>query len=708
MCSDVLRLERLKRGRPWCFGGIVLLAAGVLLSSESPNRSGPPLAKRDSVVDNFYGTKIADPYRWLEDQSSPQTRNWIDAENEYTHAVLDRVPGRQALRARLTALMKVDVTGLPIERRGRYFFMRRRADQDLFVIYMRQGLHGSDQVLIDPHPMSRDHSTSVVLLDASKDGTRMVYGVRQGGQDELTVHFFDVDRRRDLPYQLPKARYDAVVLLPDNSGLYYSVQKSYGPRVYYHAMGTPAARDKEVFGAGYGRTDFIDAEITENGRYLVMTVGHGSAADVTEVYFQDVLAHGPITPIVKDIPARFLPTLGSDHLFLETDWKAPNERVFTVSFRNPAREYWREIIPEGKDAINSVSAAGGRLFVGYLHNVSSRLSVFDPNGHHLEDVPLPAIGSISEVSGQWDSRGAFFGFSSFVVPQTIYRYDVALAKPAVWSKVNVPINSDKFEVQQVWYTSKDGTRVPMFLVYPKHLKRNCENPTLMTGYGGFDLSMTPYFSAEAAAWVESGGVFALPSLRGGGEFGEKWHHAGMLGNKQNVFDDFIAAAEWLIDNKYTKPGKLAITGVSNGGLLVGAALTQRPDLFRAVVCGYPLLDMLRYQNFLVARFWVPEYGSAANPSQFKYLLKYSPYQNVRKGVKYPAVLLVSGDGDTRVAPLHARKMAAMLQWATASDRPVLLDYDTHSGHSGGRPLGKQIGELMDEMSFLSSQLNLQR
>lgn len=416
-------------------------------------------------------------------------------------------------------------------------------------------------------------------------------------------------------------------------------------------------------------------------------------------------------PVVNDITARFSGDLAGDRLYIQTDWNAPNSRVFATDLATPTRDHWREVVPQGDAAIESISVAAGKLFVNYTQDAHSLLKVFDADGSNGREIPLPTLGTAAGVGGRWESHEAFFHFTSFGDAGTIYRYTPSDRHMEVWAHVETPIKSDSFDVRQVWYTSKDGTRVPMFVVAQKNVKRDGQNPALMTAYGGFDISMSPSFSPEAAAWVENGGVFALPNLRGGGEFGENWHKAGMLANKQNVFDDFLAAAQWLIDNHYTSPSKLAITGQSNGGLLMGAALTQRPDLFRAVVCRYPLLDMLRYQDFLVARFWVPEYGEASNPAQFKYIAAYSPYQNVKEGTDYPAVLFVSGDGDTRVAPLHARKMAAMMQWATSADnnngRPILLSYDTKSGHSGGRPLSKQIDELADELSFFMWQLGTQ-
>ena len=686
---------------------MIFLVAGASLLSGATKPAAPnppPPTRRDDVVDDYHGVHVPDPYRWLEDQNSPETRAWVSAQDSYTRSILDELPDRDAIRRRLRELMNVDVIGVPREENDRYFFSRRKVGQDLAVIYLRQGLEGRDRVLLDPHPLSADHTTSVNLMDVSKDGTLMAYAVRLGGKDEVSIHFKDVDSGRDLSDVMPEANYYSVALKPDKSGFYYARHNAAGPRIYYHALGTNPAADAEVFGSALGAGDITFARLSDDGRYLLIDVLHGSASEKTELYLQDLAAHTPVRPVVNDLTARFSADLAGERLYIQTDWNAPNGRVFVTGLATPGRDHWREVVPEAKDVIDSISAAGGKLFVTYVSDAHSEVKMFDANGEGGREVPLPAIGSVSGVSGRWESRNAFFDFTSFAEPGIVYRYDVRGTKPEVWARVEAPLRSEDFEVRQVWYSSKDQTRVPMFLAHRKGLKLDGSNPALMTGYGGFDISLTPSFSPEAVTWVENGGVFAVPNLRGGSEFGEKWHRAGMLENKQNVFDDFIAAAEWLISNRYTGPSNLAITGQSNGGLLVGAALTQRPDLFQAVVCRYPLLDMLRYQDFLVARYWVPEYGSADVPAEFKYLYAYSPYQNVKKGAKYPAVLLVTGDGDTRVAPLHARKMAAMMQWAEGADRPILLSYDTKSGHSGGRPLTKQIDELTDELSFLRWQI----
>lgn len=530
--------------------------------------------------------------------------------------------------------------------------------------------------------------------------------MRQGGEDEVTVSILDVDSRKELPDRLSRGRYN-VSLKPDKTGFYYSrFINGVGGRIYYHAMGSAATKDVEVFGKGYGPQVFVGVNVSPDGHYLFLVASHGSAGDKTELYYQDLKTNGPITTIVNDIDAGFSTDIAGDHLYLLTNWNAPNRRILDVDLKKSARSNWREVVPEGASVITGMSAVGGKLFVDYLENAASHTRMFDPSGKHIRDISFPTVGSTSGMRGDWDRDEGFYAFSSFAQPTTIYHYQVSSGKQEVFARINVPVQSDQIEVKQVWYESKDKTKIPMFLVYRKGITLDGNRPTYLTGYGGFNLNRTPGFSSLAAYWAESGGVYALPNLRGGGEFGEKWHKAGMLDKKQNVFDDFVGAAEWLIKNKYTNPSKLAISGGSNGGLLVGAAMTQRPELFQAVVCSYPLLDMIRYQSFLVASFWVPEYGSAEDAEQFKYIYAYSPYHHVKKGEKYPAVLFVTGDADTRVAPLHARKMTALVQASTGSDRPVLLHYNTKAGHSGGLPVSQIIEDQTDELTFLFWQLGV--
>jgi prolyl oligopeptidase len=467
-----------------------------------------------------------------------------------------------------------------------------------------------------------------------------------------------------------------------------------------------AGADVEIFGKGDGPDKIISVDISEDGRYLLIYLVYGSGSVRNDLYLQDLAKDGPIVPIVNDTEALFTAEVGSEQIYLLTNWKAPKGRIVAFPAGDLNREHWREVVPESTASIESFSLIGGHMAVVTLENALTHLKLFAPGGKLLREVALPAVGSPSGLTGRWSRPEAFYSFNSFHIPTTVYRYDVDSGRQEIWSQMQVPIDSAQFDVHQVWYASKDGTRIPMILGHKKNLQLDGNNPVLLTGYGGFDVSERPTYSARAAAWMMSGGVFALANLRGGAEFGEAWHQAGMLANKQNVFDDFIAAAEWLIHQRYTRPARLAITGGSNGGLLMGAALTQRPDLFAAVICAYPLLDMVRYQQFLVAKWWVPEYGSSEDETQFKYIYAYSPYHHVKPGTKYPAVLFLTGDADTRVAPLHARKMTAQVQAASASGKPVLLHYDTKAGHVAVVPIATQVDDLADQLGFLFWQMGL--
>lgn len=666
----------------------------------------PPPTRVDNVTDTVQGVAITDPYRWLEDQESPETRAWIAAQNAYTDQVMAGVPGRKAIHARLEELLKVDAVGVPIEANGRYFFTKRATNQQLSVLYVRKGATGADEVLVDPHPMSADLTTSVTLVDVTEDGQLVAYGTRKGGADELTVSFMNVDTRELLPDQLPLARYLGIEVSPDRRGVYYSRFDKGVSRVYHHAFGTSNDKDEVVFGEGYGPEKIVGVDLSPDGRWLLLPVYYGSAASKVELWVKNVAAGTPVTPIVNDIDASFETRFGGDNLFAKTDWQAPNGRILAIPLANPAKDQWKTVVPEQKDAvIDGFAVADGKLLVNYLKNVASSVRVFDANGKAAGEIKFPALGTVGGVSGRWDGPQVFFTYTSFAIPTTIYTYDTKTRKRAEWWRSSAPVKSDDFALEQVWYTSKDGTRVPMFVLRKKSTKLTGAAPTILYGYGGFQVSELPRFSALAIAWCEMGGVYAVASLRGGSEFGEEWHKAGMLGKKQNVFDDFNAAGEYLIAKKYTSKEHLGIYGGSNGGLLVGACMTQRPDLYRAVLCSVPLLDMIRYHQFLVARFWVPEYGSSENPEQFKWLYAYSPYQHVVPGTKYPAVMFISGDSDTRVAPLHARKMCALMQAAAkGSDRPVLLHYDTQSGHSGGKPISKTIDDNADMLQFMGWQL----
>ncbi|PYQ53768.1 MAG: S9 family peptidase [Acidobacteria bacterium] len=664
-----------------------------------PTKVAVPVTEANAVTETIQGVEIRDPYRWLEEQESPATREWINRENAYTDAMLAQLPDKARFAQRIESLVNTDQMSFPIVRGGRYFFTKRPAGQDLFSIHMRESATGPDILLIDPAPMSPKHTTNVGINDVSDDGKTMTYFVRQGGADEIEVHFYDIDGRHDIGVPLNVARYFGISLTPDGRTAYFTRYTSKEQHVFRRPVG--GGDEQSLFGEGYGPDKIVGSGISDDGRYLLIQVSYGSAAKKTEHYVKDLTTDGPIRTVVNDLDARSSIDAAGDKLIIQTNWNAPNERIMIADVANPERANWKELVPENKNAaLQSVALAGGRIYANYLENVKPRVIGYTIDGRPQEEIKFDTIGNVSNIIGQWTSPIAFYRFTSFATPPTTYAYDVASRTSTQFFRQSAPVNSADFNVEQLWYTSRDGTRIPMFVMYKKGLQRNGNNPTLLTGYGGFVLSSLPNFSATAVTWAENGGVYALANLRGGGEFGEEWHKAGMLANKQNVFDDFASAAQYLIDQHYTSPQHLGIQGGSNGGLLVTALLTQRPDLVKAVVCSYPLIDMIRYHRFLVARFWVPEYGSSEDPEQFKWIYAYSPYQHVVKGKSYPAVLFISGDSDTRVAPLHARKMTAMMQANTGSRNPVLLRYHVSSGHSGGEPLKEQVNNQAESLAFL--------
>jgi prolyl oligopeptidase len=684
---------------------LLALALSIPLAAAPATKEGvaPPATEAKVVSDTLHGVKVDDPYRWLEDQEAPATRAWIESENAFTDKVIGNLPDKARFAARIEELQKVDVMGTPIVRGGRYFFTKRAAGQDLYSIFMREGATGPDVLLIDPGPLSPKHTTSVGFDDISGDGKLIAYWVREGGADEVSTHFFDVAERKDVGVPLERARYFGVSLTGDSKGVYYTRMLKEGPRVFRRAVS--GGEETKLFGDGYGPEKIVASGISDNGRWLVIQVLYGSAPKKTEIYVKDLNDDSAIKVVVNDLDFRTFADVADDTLVLQTNWQAPNDRVMVVSAADPGRANWKELIPENKKAaLLGVSLAGGKVFARYLESVKPRVLGYTLDGKQAGEIHLDQLGTLTGVAGKWNSPVAFYSFSSFATPSTLYGYDVATGKSSVFFRQNAPVDSDKFTVEQVWYPSKDGTKIPMFVMYRKGLKRDGTNPAYLTGYGGFTQSSLPSFSTSAVAWAENGGVYALANLRGGGEFGEPWHRDGMLDRKQNTFDDFAGAARYLIDNKYTSSKHLGIAGGSNGGLLVTALLTQHPDLVKAVVCSYPLIDMLRYHKFLVGGFWVPEYGSADDPAQFKWIYAYSPYQHVVKGTKYPSVLFITGDADTRVAPLHARKMAALMQASTGSENPVLLRYHVSGGHSGGEPLKVVVNNAAETLSFLRWQL----
>lgn len=662
-----------------------------------------PVSRSEDFRETFHGQELVDPYHWLEQSDSPETRKWIDEQNEYANQLLDAQTVRTQISKRLTEMNHHDHIAAPQLRGGYYFFERRGADRDLWSFYRRKASGGEDELLLDPHRFAAT-GVSLAIFDISNDGQRIAFGLRKGGQDETDLRILDLNTHQELPNRFPPALYRGFSFRKDGRGFYYTIEnRESGQRLLYHQIGADPANDTEVF--RQPADTWVGPQVSEDGRYLLVSAQHGWSQG--DIYIQNLETETSLQPVIKGLNARFNAAFAGDSLFVETDWQAPKGRVLRIDLRDPVQDKWKEVVPAGHDAIDSYSIIGDKLFVVYLHNVTSRISIFSLDGKPLGEMPLPGVGSAG-IWGRSDQKEGMLYVDSYTTPYSLYRYDSETGRQSLWYRDSVPFQADRFTAEQVWYPSKDGTKIPMFLIHKKGLVPNSQTPTILYGYGGFDVSITPGFGSDIAWWIEQGGLYAVANIRGGGEFGEDWHRAGMLAKKQNVFDDFIAGAEWLIAQHYTSSDKLAIWGGSNGGLLVAAALTQRPDLYRAVICWHPDLDMVRYYKYTKNNNppALLEYGNGADPEQFKYLLAYSPYERVRRETKYPAVLFESGDADTRVPPEQARKMTARLQGATTSDRPILLLYDTKAGHAGGQTFQQQIEQSTDELTFVAWQLSL--
>ncbi|MBA4032759.1 MAG: hypothetical protein C0478_17970 [Planctomyces sp.] len=659
----------------------------------------PPVTKTDNIPEVFHGETVVDPYRWLEDQKAPATREWLSAQANYLQTVTGSLPRIPELKSRLAQLLKVDSVGMPVIRGGKTFFSKRAASADVPSIWFRPTATAPDELLIDPQQLSSDGKTTVNLMDATHDGTQLICGVRTGGEDEVTPRLFDVATRTFSKVEFPKGRYSSLSFSRDGQRVYLSRHdQKIGPRAYVRDVAT--GKETLLFGQNFGPERILGVRLSEDDQWLVYHVYLGASSQ-NDVYVQSLAKPGePIVPFAVGIDAEFDMNAIDHRAVVRTTWQSPRGRVLLADLRKPVLADCQVIVPQAEASLEGVTLAGGKMFIRWLKNVVSELKAYDLAGKELFTIDPPTLGSISGAAGAWDQSQLFYSFSSYIVPGTIYQFDIPTQKTTVWHQSEIPFDSAKFTVKQVWFPSKDGTKIPMFIAHRKDLKLDGTNPTLLYGYGGFAVNLTPGFSTKAALWMELGGVYAVANLRGGGEFGEDWHTAGYLKRKQNVFDDFYAAAEYLIANKYTSPAHLAINGGSNGGLLVGTAMTQRPDLFAAVVCSYPLLDMLRYHQFLVARFWVPEYGSSDDPEMYPILKAYSPYHHIDAQVNYPAAMFITGDADTRVDPNHARKMVARLQAVPALERPIVLMYDDALGHTGARPVSKTIDDLAIELAFL--------
>jgi prolyl oligopeptidase len=686
----------------------------------------PPPAKIDSIVDVLHGQRVSDPYRWLEDASSAQTQEFVEQQNAYTRRALDAAPGvdRRALRDQIEKLLTIGRVEPPYVAGDHYFYVRRDGRQNQPVIYVRTRgqSHLEDRVLIDVNALAQDGTVALDWFYPSTSGRYVAYGISPSGTELSTLQVIETESAKLLPLKIERTRAASLAWLTDDSGFYYTRyprpgdvppgQEVYHRRVFFRSLNKTdqASGDPQIFPTENIKMDpehWPGVHLSEDGRWLLIKVEEGWAK--SSLYLKDLST--PEADFVCLTAGRnflYAAEIVDGNLYITTNDGATRFHVLKASCSHPERENWKKIIAESAGVIEETRIIGRRLFLRYSRNAVSELKIADLNGIHLADVALPTLGSIFAISGKWNGDEAFLGFTSFAVPTAVYSISLN-GTVTPWADVESDINPDTFQVEQVWFASKDGTRVPMFIVSRKGFVRTGNTPTLLSGYGGFNVGRTPVFNRSAMLLLlENGGIYADVQLRGGNEFGEAWHRAGMLENKQNVFDDFSAAAEFLISERYTDRDHLAIQGGSNGGLLVGAAITQRPELFRAAICQVPLLDMVRYHNFQIAKLWIPEYGSADNPEQFRYIYAYSPYHHVKPGLQYPATFFMTADGDTRVDPMHAKKMAALLQANAANDtaRPILLRVDVKAGHGAGKPIGKLIEDALDLWTFLFWQLEV--
>ena len=710
----------MKNNRPIAF---VALAVLLMATDAAEGQRLPyPTPRKADVHDDYFGTKVADPYRWMEDLDSSEVADWVAAENKLTFAYLERTPLRQHFQQRLTELWNYPRLTIPIREAGRVFYRRNSGLQRQSPIYMRASLTAPPTLVVDPNLLSPDGSVSLADYAPSPDGRLLAYTLSEGGADWQTVRVREIGSGRDLPDEVQWMRFSWIAWTKDGKGFFYSRYPEppkgkhlqaplSGQALYYHRIGTSQAEDRLIYERKDLPTWFIGGWVSEDGRYLLVRMAKGSGnknrlyyADLGSPSRPDVTAE--IKPIVEDDDAEYAPfgNIGSV-LYLRTDFNAPNRKIIAVDLRNPKRSAWKTIIPERKEAIQRVELIGGRIVAEYLANVRSRLTLFSPGGRSQGEIALPGIGTVVGVGGREDSPEIFYAFTSPLYRTAVFVYDPRTRKSVPFEPANSDVDLSRYETKQFFAISKDGTRVPFFLTARKDLARNGSNPTMLYGYGGYSIVSMPIYRPHALAWLELGGIWVTASLRGGGEYGEAWHKGGMLENKQNVFDDFIAVAEYLVKEKYTSPAKLGIMGGSNGGLLVAAVAEQRPELYAVALPAVGVMDMLRYDKFTGGRAWIPEYGSSSDPDQFRYLIKYSPLHNVKPGVCYPATFVTTADHDDRVVPSHSFKFTATLQEAQGCDRPVLIRVETQASH-GYRPTDKLIAELADEWAFAAAQMGM--
>jgi len=694
------------------------MALMMVMACNSPQTFDYPDFPKSDVTDDFFGTTVADPWRWLEDPNSDMTQDWITAQNAVTYPYLQSLPGRTTLQERLTTLWDFPRYSSPFRRGDRYFYYYNDGLQNQFVLYKQDQLDADGEVLIDPNTFSEDGTVSMSSLAISDDGRYAAYAKSEGGSDWREFFVRDVQTGEDLDTRIRWVKFSGVSWDNENRGFYYSRFPQPAPgeeltaanrnmKLYYHRLGTSQDEDLLI----YERPDQPDwgmyGSVTDDGNFLIITITQGTDPR-NRVYYKDLRQSGsPVVRLLDDFDASysFLTNEGSTFYFL-TNHDAPKYRVVGIDTRRPQRSGWQEIIPEDDHVLNGVSVVANRLVANYLVDARSEVRIHDMQGSLQRTVELPAIGSASGFSGRKQDNEAFFSFSSYTYPSTIFRYDFATDEVTVFRAPEVDFNPDDYETRQVFYQSKDGTTVPMFITHKKGVELNGKNPTYLYGYGGFNISLTPGFSVSNLVWMEQGGIYAVANIRGGGEYGREWHLAGTKERKQNVFDDFIAAAEYLVDQSYTSPEHLAIGGGSNGGLLVAAVMLQRPDLFAAAIPAVGVLDMLRYHKFTIGWAWASDYGTSEDPEGFEYLHAYSPLHNVRPGVQYPSTLITTADRDDRVVPAHSFKFAAELQEQHAGDNPVLIRIETRAGHGAGKPTSMIIQEAADRWAFVAHETGL--
>jgi prolyl oligopeptidase len=676
-----------------------------------------PKARTVDQVDDYHGLKVADPYRWLEDADSADTKAWVEEENKLTFGYLEEISYRSAIRDRLLKLWNYERFTVPEQQGGRYFYQHNTGLQNQNVLLVAESLNAEPRILLDPNTLSADGTVALSGTAISDDGKLLAYGTAASGSDWMEWHVRDVGTGKELPDSIKWVKFSGASWTKDGKGFFYSRydepkgtalrDTNYFQKLYYHQVGTSQSEDKLVYERPDNKEMLFGGSVTDDGHYLVITVAQGTSPK-TRLYYKDLTK--PESEVVKllddfDAQYQFIDNDGPA-FWIQTDLDAARGKLIGIDTGHPEKSNWKTIVPEGNDKLEQSTVVDNLFLLSYLKDARTEVRVYDRKGKQVRSVDLPGIGTANGFSGKRKDKETFYAFTSFTSPTTIYRYDPSAGKSSIFKQPKVDFDAAKYETKQVFYSSKDGTRVPMFLTYKKGLKLDGENPTLLYAYGGFDISLTPSFSVPNVVWLEMGGIYAQANLRGGGEYGEEWHLAGTHAKKQNVFDDFIAAAEWLIANKYTSTPKLAIRGGSNGGLLVGACLAQRPDLYGATLPLVGVMDMLRFQKFTIGWAWTSDYGSSDNPEDFKALYAYSPLHNLKPGTKYPPTMIATADHDDRVVPGHSFKFAAMMQADQAGPAPVLIRIETKAGHGAGKPISKIIDQAADEWAFVAHNLKM--